>query len=294
MATIDLGKIKLVWRGTYAGGTAYTVDDVVQHTDSGLTSSFICTTASTGNAPSTGGTVHGSWAYLAKGGTAGTDVGTTITTQGDLLYRDGSGLQRLAKGTAGQALKMNTAANAPEWGTISSDYVKIASTTLGSDTAYIDALSCFSSDYKQYKIFAESNHASDNANQLVFKFITATNTVQTGDYCFSGYQAYRNSSTSGGGNYGSWNQNDLRPNENMSTDTNLPVHYDMTIFDPSSSSNTTSFSFLYCGWDSTYLRSVYGGGMWNNNTVVTGIRMLPHSSGNLKTGARISIYGIKA
>ena len=67
MATIDLGKIKLVWRGTYAGGTAYTVDDVVQHTDGGITSSFICTTNSTGNAPSTGGSVHGSWAYLAKG-----------------------------------------------------------------------------------------------------------------------------------------------------------------------------------------------------------------------------------
>ena len=67
MATIDLGKIKLVWRGTYDGATAYTVDDVVQHTDSGLTSSFICTTASTGNAPSTGGTVHGSWSLMAKG-----------------------------------------------------------------------------------------------------------------------------------------------------------------------------------------------------------------------------------
>ena len=47
----------------------------------------------------------------------GTDVGTTITTEGDILYRDGSGLQRLAKGTAGQALKMNSSANAPEWGT---------------------------------------------------------------------------------------------------------------------------------------------------------------------------------
>ena len=66
MATIDLGKIKLVWRGTYAGGTAYTVDDVVQHTDGGIKSSFICTTNSTGNAPSTGGSVHSSWAYLAK------------------------------------------------------------------------------------------------------------------------------------------------------------------------------------------------------------------------------------
>ena len=84
-ASLDLGKIKLVWRGAYTGGTAYTVDDVVQYTDSGLTSSFICTTNSTGNAPSTGGSVHGSWAYLAKGGVAGTDVGTTLTTQGDVL-----------------------------------------------------------------------------------------------------------------------------------------------------------------------------------------------------------------
>jgi hypothetical protein len=49
---------------------------------------------------------------------AGTDIGTTITTQGDLLYRDGSGLQRLAKGTAGQSLKVNTGATAPEWGSV--------------------------------------------------------------------------------------------------------------------------------------------------------------------------------
>jgi len=112
MATIDLGKIKLVYRGAYNNSTAYTVDDVVQHTDSGLTSSFICTTNSTGNAPSTSGTVHGSWSYLAKGA-----AGSVLTTQGDILYRDGSGDQRLAKGTAGQVLKINSGATAPEWGT---------------------------------------------------------------------------------------------------------------------------------------------------------------------------------
>ena len=38
-----------------------------------------------------------------------------LTTQGDLLYRDGSGEQRLAKGTAGQLLAMNSGATAPEW-----------------------------------------------------------------------------------------------------------------------------------------------------------------------------------
>ena len=83
MATIDLGKIKQVWRGTYNNSTAYTVDDVVGYTDSGITSSYICTTNSTGNAPSSSGTVHGSWAYLAKGAAAYT---STLTTQGDILY----------------------------------------------------------------------------------------------------------------------------------------------------------------------------------------------------------------
>ena len=48
-------------------------------------------------------------------GTNGTDVGTVITTQGDILYRDGSGLQRLAKGTATQILQINAGATAPEW-----------------------------------------------------------------------------------------------------------------------------------------------------------------------------------
>ena len=150
MATIDLGKIKLVWRGTYAGGTAYTVDDVVQHTDSGLTSSFICTTASTGNAPSTGGSVHGSWAYLAKGGVAGTDVGTTITTQGDILYRDGSGLQRLAAGTSGQFLKTQGSGANPVW----ADSNSIVASSYGSSSL--------------------SNGYEKNANGIIYQWGTWT------------------------------------------------------------------------------------------------------------------------
>ena len=38
--------------------------------------------------------------------------------QGDILYRDSSVWARLAKGTAGQGLKMNSTATAPEWGTM--------------------------------------------------------------------------------------------------------------------------------------------------------------------------------
>ena len=107
MATLNLGRIKPVFRGAYAGGTAYVVDDIVTSVDE----SFICIQAGTGNATSNASY----WTKLAAKGTDGTDVGTTITTQGDILYRDGSGLQRLAKGTAGQVLQINTGATAPEW-----------------------------------------------------------------------------------------------------------------------------------------------------------------------------------
>lgn len=67
MATIDLGKIKQVWRGTYNNGTAYTVDDLVAYTDSGILSTYICVANSTGNAPSSSGTAHASWNYVSKG-----------------------------------------------------------------------------------------------------------------------------------------------------------------------------------------------------------------------------------
>ena len=38
-------------------------------------------------------------------GTNGTDISTTLTTQGDILYRDGSGLQRLAKPSSNKILQ---------------------------------------------------------------------------------------------------------------------------------------------------------------------------------------------
>ena len=88
MATLDLGKIKQVWRGTYNNSTAYVVDDLVAYTDSGITSTYICVANSTGNAPSSGGTAHASWNYVAKG------VADPIPTQsgqsGKVLTTNGS------------------------------------------------------------------------------------------------------------------------------------------------------------------------------------------------------------
>jgi hypothetical protein len=117
MATLNLGRIKPVFRGAYNNSTAYVVDDIV--TSSG--SSYICIQASTGNAVSNATY----WTQMAAGGT---DVGTTLTTQGDILYRDGSGLQKLAKPASDKFLQ-NTSGGVLSWETVSSPVLGVSSFT---------------------------------------------------------------------------------------------------------------------------------------------------------------------
>ena len=101
MATINLGAIKFNWKGAYNSSTSYAVDDVV----SSGGNSYVCIQAHSNQAV---GNATAYWNIMSSAGTNGTngsngtDVGTTITTQGDILYRDGSGLQRLGAGTSGQ------------------------------------------------------------------------------------------------------------------------------------------------------------------------------------------------
>ena len=88
MATLDLGKIKQVWRGTYNNGTAYVVDDLVAYTDSNITSTYICVANSTGNAPSSSGTAHASWNYVSKG--VADPIPSQSGNSGKVLKTDGS------------------------------------------------------------------------------------------------------------------------------------------------------------------------------------------------------------
>ena len=138
MATIDLGKIKFNWRGTYAGGTAYVPDDVVYYMDGSVGSSYMCVANTTGNAPSSGGTAHASWEYLAKG-----QATSPTTTQGDLIVRGASADERLAIGAAGKALKVNSSANGLEYGTAGRilQVVQVVKTNVFSTTttgSYVD------------------------------------------------------------------------------------------------------------------------------------------------------------
>jgi hypothetical protein len=118
MATVNLGRIKFVWQGAYSGATAYVADDVVSYNGS----SYICILASTNNLP-TNTTYWSIMSSAGTNGTNGTDVGTTITTQGDILYRDASGLARLGAGTNGQVLTTAGAGANPSWTTVPQNFV---------------------------------------------------------------------------------------------------------------------------------------------------------------------------
>ena len=113
MATVNLGKIKLKWQGTWSSGGNYTADDVVEYTDGSVTSSFIAVASSSNQAPSSSGTVNTSyWNLLAKG-----QATSPTTTQGDVIVRGSSADERLAIGSAGQALLVNSSGNGLEYGT---------------------------------------------------------------------------------------------------------------------------------------------------------------------------------
>ena len=127
MATINLGRIKPVFQGAYNAATAYVVDDIVTFDGE----SFINILASTGNATSNATY----WSKIAK---KGDDV-TQLTTHGDFLFRDSTGVQRLAAGTSGQVLVTKGATADPEWASangITWDY-RNASFTAVSGGAYI-------------------------------------------------------------------------------------------------------------------------------------------------------------
>ena len=289
MATIDLGKIKLVWRGTYSGSTAYTVDDVVQYTDSGLVSSYICTTNSTGNAPSSSGTAHGSWAYLAKG--HADTVSTTLSTQGDVLYRDGSGLQRLAKPASNKFLQ-NTSGGVVSWETLSSDWVRLGGGTSSGMVAAYSIDSLFTADYDIYKIFVNRIFGSSAGQGLRYRYNSSAGTPQTGSNyrgVFDG-SYWNNSGSSGQQLGGNWSS-DHFGYSNVSTNQDEFGDMDITLFNPVSASIKTSSIVTGGGFESNHIYTRHQRGIYNVNEAHTGITVYA-GSGNI-TVESCQVFGLK-
>ena len=113
--TIDVGKIKFTWQGTYDAATTYEKDDVVYHDGSawvcviGL-DSFGNQQTVTGVTPSSSATAE--WNKMAQGSDLGAITGLAA---GSIIYYNGSDFINLGVGSQGQALLVG-AGNALEWG----------------------------------------------------------------------------------------------------------------------------------------------------------------------------------
>jgi len=294
MATINLGSIKFNWQGAYAGGTAYAVDDVVSYNGS----SYICKLASTGNLP-TNTTYWDQMSSAGTNGTDGTDVGTVITTQGDILYRDGSGLQRLGAGTSGQVLQTGGTGANPSWGTVSSDYVKIAETTVSSYVSEVNFEGYFSTTYKVYKIIMDATSSTASQFRVRFGYGATPTYITGGDYKWVSQATHTN--FGGGTTSSSW-----ADAANSSQFIQLSFDDDGTSFDQKFSAEITFFNlepsnispnlfYIKNGNSSSWTHSGMGAGWGYNSNIqtnqVSGIKIF-RGSGGINAGT-FKLYGIK-
>ena len=302
MATVNLGRIKPVFRGAYSGSTAYVVDDIVTHGNQ----SYICIQAHGAGTQAVTQTAY--WSILAAKGADGTDVGTTLTTQGDILYRDGSGLQRLAKPASDMYLK-NTSAGAVQWAALSSDWVKLAKTDVTA-VASISFQDIFTADYDIYKVFVSNvTHITGNYN-LHFRFLTSGSTEDSAsNYNFHGVQSTRKDSDNTRANnvdaatgastyrltvWGAAGAGDSQSGMN---------NWEITMYDPRRNHKHSSakggnmianFSYWYQNTYQVTGQTNY----WNNDTsnVYQGFKIYPDTggSGGFQANGTISVYGLKA
>ena len=83
MATIDIGKIKPVFKGTYDNSTAYVLDDIVYYNGS----SYVAKTSTTGNLP----TDTTKWNLLAQGAGGIYDGSLSIGSANQILQVNSGG-----------------------------------------------------------------------------------------------------------------------------------------------------------------------------------------------------------
>jgi hypothetical protein len=297
MATINLGNIKFKWQGTYNAATAYSIDDVVSYNGS----SYICIQASTGNLP----TVTAYWEQMSQAGTDGTDLTTTLTTQGDIVYRDASGLARLAAGTSGQVLKTGGSGANPSWGTLSSDFVKLGehdfATTNANGVTFDNLLD--NSTYKSYKLIGSGLSAKPNTTNganAYFRTGGASGADLSGNYAYVKKGAYREWNAV-------WNTNTA--NYNQSTTAMEVGNWGGGHTSYAGGAGTTGFDVTMMGMQAGVMPALHTqlvGGLYANipyhanedicwvntsTTEITGIRV--YQTGSNYTYGTIALYGLK-
>jgi hypothetical protein len=227
-------------------------------------------------------------------GSDGTDISTTLTTQSDLLYRDGSGLQRLPKGTASQELRMNSGATAPEWytpATASSDFVKIAEINGTGSSATMSFNSVFTSTYDTYKIIFTYRQA--NKVKFNWRYRNAGGEVNGTSYYYARQTAYAHSTAQSVDATVGWGETAIGTNEFAQASTTRPATQTLLIYKPSETTNNKLFDLKHIGYnDDKYIIS-NAAGEYASVGAMTGVQVSTDNGDNLSTTCNAVLYGVK-
>jgi hypothetical protein len=217
---------------------------------------------------------------ISGGGTSGTvtvtnSMATAITTAGDTLYGTGSGtFSRLGIGTAGQVLKVNSGATAPEWGAAASGALTLVKTqTIGSGVSSVAVTSAFSSTYDNYLITVSGGVGSALA------FLQLQLGSQTSGYYGGAIKVNFNNTVTGVGDNGATQMSYVGWCSSAAMCANIVVN------SPNLDKTTTVFAAPIVDGNNAYSYS----GQSNSATQFTGFTIKP-DTGTI-TGGTIRIYG---
>ena len=279
MAQIDIGKLTFTHKGDYAGGTAYVANDVVYYNGS----AYVAKTSTTGNLPTS--TAH--WNNFAAGSGGIWNAGLSI-------------------GSAGQVVKVNSGASALEFGTVSSDYVKLSTIEPSANsTNHVVFDNLFDDTTYLYYVCAWDNvslHSGSNMG-MRFRFLNASGAELTGSLYRGGCMAhYIHGSTSQTHIHRDWNDAELNmfaDNISLTADNNRGWTGEIRISQPQSTVHKTQLQGHCTGddgagtsiWDSSV------GGYYNDGSsgsiVSRGFKIYGTDSYNFAAGSRWSLYGVK-
>ena len=281
MATVNLGRIKPVFRGAYDNSTAYVIDDIVTSGNE----TFIAIAATQGNATSDGS----KWTKLAAKGADGTDVAATLANKEISFKTNAGALDGIPIGTAGQFLKVNSGATGYEFGTISSDYVKLASVDT-TNVSEVNFDNYFSADYHHYEwvgsCLVSTNDYRVDFNPRVSGSNILANCYQGANY---GYEQTNNSNANMSFD-GRHNQTEGGRLSWGRTDT--PVVFKVQLFEAQNSSQYKTFMFDAASMDTNYVYRRAGTAVWRNNTnAYTGMRFFSPNGANFTW--KITMFGFR-
>ena len=201
----------------------------------------------------------------------------------------------LSIGTAGQSLKVNSGATALEFGSVSSDFVKLARTEVSSAVSSVSLDGYFTSDYDIYKIYiSDWNDSNNDLKKMYFNFGGSAYTTATYDWVARWVYANTSNSNDGTGTEKGINSNYL-PLTWWHVGTTDNCSIEITIQNPLSTSRNKFYRFETGTKDQgNTLHYFNGAGRLdaNTSTAMSGVTFFANGGYNTTSGI-FTMYGLK-